>query len=818
MRWVKFVLSLAFSAFVLYILSRPLTMLKVPFPLGSFLSPNEGFWQNAEAANSDQNETLNLPGLKGEVQVVYDERGVPHIFAKNAEDLYFAQGYVTARDRLWQMEFQTHAAAGRLTEITGRGPDDAVLKMDRYTRRLGMVYAAENLLKGIMENAETRVVAEAYSAGVNAYINSLSDAELPVEYKLLNYRPEPWTPLKSALTSKLIARDLTSGANDLEYTQALQVFGRKIFDVLYPDYPYDLAPIAGNDTKYNKREYLPTPERPAGYFPDSLLMGLPERPAKPEPGLGSNNWAVSGKRSATGRPLLANDPHLGLNLPAIWYEIQLSAPGSNTYGVSLPGAPAIIIGFNDSIAWGITNGGQDVMDYYTITYRDAQRKEVLLDGQWQATQQRVETFVIKGEAPVTDTVIYTHVGPVIFDKNFGDQPGPLAVRWTAHDASDELLCFLKLNRGRNYADYLEAMKQFGSPSQNFVFASASGDIAIRQQGKFGLKWPEQGKFILDGSRRDHIWSTYIPFEQVAHQYNPEQGFVSSANQHPASPAYPYSYVGNFEDFRGRRIYRLLAAEDTVTVDNMKAWQQDNYALAAADVLPLMLAELDTTRFSQIDKEAWAVLKNWDYFYHRESVAATLFERWWTTLYEEIWKDDIEATGVKLDYPDRSTTIRILRDSVNFRFYGRWNDSVRIDRRTLINQSYSRAVGKLHADYPNHSEWTWGKRRGTNITHLTRVLTPFSRIGIETGGNGGILNATNRSSGPSWRMVVSLGPQPEAWGVYPGGQSGNPGSARYGAFIDDWASGQYYSLWYMKQAGDRSRPVSSAKVLRPSSAQ
>jgi penicillin amidase len=811
MRWIKLILSAGLLAGWLFLLQVPQPQWGIPFSLGRFFSPQAGFWQNAEPDSGHWALPSALPGLQAPVEVVYDERRVPHIFARNTHDVFFAQGYVTARDRLWQMEFQTHAAAGRLTEIIGRGQDDAVLELDRATRRLGMVYAAEKLLGSMRSNPESNAVLEAYCEGVNAYISSLRPADYPIEYKLLGYQPEAWTPLKCALMAKFMARQLTTGANDLEYTQALKKWGKAVFDVLYPEYPYGLTPIVPADTRFRPRDFDAAPERPKNYAPDTLLMRLPLQPEKPMQGLGSNNWAVAGARSATGRPLLANDPHLPLGFPAIWYEIQLSCPGMNVYGASLPAAPAVIVGFNDSIAWGITNGTQDVMDYYALKLKG---DSVWFDGKWQSAERRVETFQVKGGRPVFDTVLYTHAGPVMYDGSFGGQPGPIAVRWMAHESSDDLFTFVRLNRARNYQDYLEALKSFVCPAQNFVFASASGDIAIWQHGKYVLKWPDQGRFLLDGSRRDHMWNQFIPFAQEPHVYNPERGFVASANQHPASPYYPHYYTGNFEDFRGRRLDQLLLADDSVSVEDMQRFQLDNYGLAAADILPLMLSELDTSRFDARAAEAYRRLKTWDFLYEAERPEPVWFEKWWGELYEGIWKDEFgQEGGPALDYPDRSTTIRILRDSLYFRFYGHFGDSVRTDRRSVVQSSYARAMKELSERYPDPAQISWGAYKGTTIRHLSRVLSPFHQK-IAASGNGGILNATTSSSGPSWRMVVSLGPEPQAWGVYPGGPSGNPGSPAYNAYVADWVAGAYYSLWLMKGPRDESRKRSFAAVLKP----
>ncbi|MEL6132962.1 MAG: penicillin acylase family protein, partial [Bacteroidota bacterium] len=676
----------------------------------------------------------------------------------------------------------------------------------RTNRRKGLPFAAERALELMRQDQETWNAINAYSDGVNAFIQSLAPHDYPIEYKILGYAPEPWSPFKSALLQKYMANTLTGGTSDIENTNALAVWGKDVFDILYPEYPSTQEPIVPKYTRFRRRDFNRPPPPPADYHPDSLFLnaGNVEPKDPDEVILGSNNWAVSGQKSASGYPMLANDPHLGLNLPSIWYEIQLHAPSVNAYGVSLPGAPAIIIGFNDSIAWGATNGAQDVLDYYTITFRNEQAQEYLYDGEWLPVRNRIETHKIKGEVPFLDTVRYTHIGPVMYDENFKPKPMPLAVRWMAHEPSNEMLAFHRLNRAKNYEEYLAAFETYICPAQNFVFASSSGDIAIWQHGQFVNKWDQQGRFVLDGSRKDHMWGEYVPREQIPHVYNPEQGFVQSANQHPTSPYYPYYYNGRFEAYRGRRIYELLASKDTLTFEDMRAFHMDNYSMAAYEALPLMLGMLDTTQFMQQDQQVYETLKSWDYRYDPEKIAPTIYDMWWRTLYRAIWNDEfepLEERDILIASPKTVTTIQILRDSSAFTFYDILGDTTRRTREQLVNYSFERMVTELNDKYPEAAERQWGKTRQTDIRHLSRVLTPFSRTGLATGGMGRALNATGRYRGPSWRMVVMLGPEVKGYGVYPGGQSGHPGDADYDGFIDKWMEGNYYELRFMKHAQD-----------------
>jgi penicillin amidase len=477
-------------------------------PLGKFLDPFHGFWQNIEPKNFTGPSELTIPGLKDKVTVVYDSLLIPHIFASNDEDLYLAQGYLTAIHRLWQMEFQTHAAAGRISEILGSGPNDRILDYDRGQRRLGLTFGAQHALEAMQRNATATMIIDSYTAGINHYIATLTYKDLPLEYKLLDYQPENWTPLKCGLLLKNMAQTLNSGDKDIEMTNALTLFGKETVDLLYPDREPPVDPIVDNAGKWN---FNPIKL-------DSVPMALPEeliaiqKLPGTDPTTGSNNWAVAGGKTATGSPILCGDPHLNLSLPSIWYAIQLNAPGVNVMGVSLPGAPGVTIGFNDSIAWSVTNAQRDLIDWFKITYQDSKKEKYKLDGQWVDTKKVVEEFNVRGKSVFYDTVIYTHWGPVTYDERYHaeDELKNYAFRWISHDETEELLGLHKLNRATNHAGYMEALNHFGAPAQNFVFASVSGDIAMRIQGKYPVRRKDEGKFVLDGSKSANGWQAYIP--------------------------------------------------------------------------------------------------------------------------------------------------------------------------------------------------------------------------------------------------------------------------------------------------------------------
>jgi len=449
MRFATFLFTLLLAVFWVFLLDKAWG--PVP-PVGRFLDPVSGFWANAEAYRPGKpGASLPENGVWKRVRVRFDERLVPHIHAANDAELYFAQGYLHAYYRLWQMDMQVRAAAGRLSEVIG----PQTFAYDRTQRRKGMVWAAENSLKAMQANPVTANMLQAYTNGVNAYIHSLRYETLPLEYKLMNFRPEEWTPLKCALLLKYMADDLTGKTDDIALSYVHSFIPEAVFDDLYPE------KIAGGDPVIPPGTPFLYPSRPVPAVPGGKLFAdfrpgdtgktaamRQDEDYRQQSGIGSNNWAIDGRKTASGAAILCNDPHLGLNLPSIWYEMQLSAPGINCYGVSIPGAPGIVIGFNDSISWGVTNNYRDVKDYYEIRSEDP--RFYFMDGKEVPFNYRYEQIFVKGKKqPYTDTVRYSIHGPVMYDAACPEPSGSgrtLAVTWMAHRGTNELLSLYLLNR------------------------------------------------------------------------------------------------------------------------------------------------------------------------------------------------------------------------------------------------------------------------------------------------------------------------------------------------------------------------------------
>ncbi len=790
MQYLKPIISLVLLVAVVFSLNTKFG--SIP-PLGKFFDPDAGFWANAETSVPESKE-VEMNGTKQSTSVFYDERRVPHIFAESDYDLYFAQGYVTAKDRLFQMELQTYDAAGRLSEIVGK----QALEMDKETRRRGMPYGAEKAFQAMEKDPEVLNVVTAYADGVNAYISKLSPKEYPVEYKILDISPEEWTPIKTAHLLKNMTRTLAGGNSDDRTSNTLEYFGSDFIEKFFTTKPALNDPIIPASKKWDFKP-IPVQKPESLYVPAAALeLGEYELPE----GVGSNNWAVSGDKTKSGFPIVANDPHLSLSLPSIWYEVQLHAPGINTYGVSLQGVPGVIIGFNEDVAWGVTNVAADVMDWYEIKFRDKSQKEYWHDGQWKPTTMRIEEIKVLGEETVLDTVIYTHHGPVTESKsriNPEREPAYHALRWIAHEPSVELKTFYGLNRAKNYDDYVEALSYFVAPAQNFVFGSKQGDIAIWVNGKFPNKWEHQGRTVSDGTDPLYDWQGWIPHDQNPHIKNPKRGFVSSANQESAAPDYPYYIDDDFAPFeRGRRINDRLRAMDNITVEDMQNLQMDTYSYHAATILPQMLEWIEEDSLSESELEKLKLVQEWDFYNDAEKIAPSIFKTWWRALVASIFNDEYATTKAVLRYPPRDRITEVLKAEPNFEFIDNINTEEVETLNERVTYSFKKTISAIEKGLGEENEqWKWGYFVNNDIDHLASI-PGFGVQNIFAGGGSESVNATRDGFGPSWRMVVELGPEVKGYGVYPGGASGNPGSPNYDSMLETWRTGGLFELNFMKE--------------------
>jgi penicillin amidase len=605
-----------------------------------------------------------------------------------------------------------------------------------------------------------------------------------------------------------MAYDLTGFETDFEATNTRSLFSLKDYNRLFPIIQDSVDPVVSKGTKFATPGVVVKP--PSNL--DSVYLLRKDSTnifaTKPDKDNGSNNWAVNGKKTKSGAPILSNDPHLGLNLPAIWYEMQIKTSNYNAYGASLPGAPYIIIGFNDSCAFGVTNGGRDVKDFYHVKFKDESRKQYWYNGKWENTTFRYERIAIKNKPAFIDTVAYTVFGPVMYDSKYNGNRvtdgESYAVRWKAHDPSNELRAFNLLNKAQNYKDYHEAISHMQTPGQNFVYASKRGTIALWAQGQFPAKWKRQGDFVMPGTDSTYLWQGNIPQLENPYMVNPERNFVSSANQSPADSTYPYYLGGGFPAYRGLIINRLLNGMNNITVQDMMALQNNNYNIFAEMARPLFLKYVQADKLNPDEARFFKILNEWNLKSDVKETGPTVFELAWKNLENTVWNDEFSRTNLKTVKPYESTLLEgILKDSL-YKFADNINTPQKETVSDAFTSSFKDAVVELKG-IEAAGKLEWARYKDTRINHLLSIPA-FSRMHLPIGGGRHIINATNTGKGPSWKMIVQLSTQTEAYGVYPGGQSGNPGSAFYDNFVDTWSAGRYYPLVVLNEKGEKHQKI------------
>jgi penicillin G amidase len=743
--------------------------------LGPFLDPYNGVWSATVTASLPPFLLIkNTPDLDSAVRVLYDGRGVPHIFARTEHDAYYALGFVVARDRLVQLELQTRAGSGRLTELAG----PAALRLDRQTRELGLPRAARRMFAAIDTTSPSYHAIVAYANGVNAWIDHLGPDEIPLEYHLLGRRPERWSPINSLYLLNRMSYTLAQDSYEFERAAAASRVGDSAAEALFPIHSPLQEPIvpSGRPEPRLLGGPLPPPGRPDT---SAVLMAT----ADPDPDLGSNNWAVAPRRTAHGAALLAGDPHLHLTLPSIWYEAHLVVPGHlDVYGVTIPGAPGIVIGFNRDVAWTFTNTGADVLDYYAESVDDPARPtRYRLDGAWRPIETEVAVYRGRhGEILATDTLRYTHRGPL---RHIGTHW--LSMRWTALEPSDEVGAYTSAARAHTVAEWLSAMETFLVPAQNMLVADRAGTIAIRSTGHFPLRPGDgRGDYVRDGTTSASDWVGYRPVSAYPTAINPAQGFLASANQEPDDPATDPRYLGfNWAPpWRAIRINELLRADSAATPDDMRRFQTDPGSARVAWFMPYFARAATQPGADPRAREAGRLLAQWDGRYTVDNTRAVLFE----AAMRELTRRAFEPLAVT---PGSSVLAALVADSTSPWWQDRRRDRRRDD---VIAASLAAALDTVMRRYgsPDSGGWRWDHVATVNIEHLMRIPA-FSRMGLSAPGGPVTLSplSGDGTEGPSWRMVVELGPTLRAWTIYPGGQSGNPLSYRYTDHLQRWLHGE-----------------------------
>lgn len=768
---------------------------------------------------------IRLEGLDGPVDIYRDKAGIPHIFASTEHDLYFAQGYVHAQDRFWQMDFQRHASSGRLSEMLG----NATLDTDVFLRTLGWERIAREELKSL--DAQTLATLEAYAEGVNAYLAERSGSELSLEYLFLallnrNYQPAPWEPLNTVSWAKAMAWDLKANMEaEIQRAQLLQSFSRQQIAELFPAYPdehpvvvpdFEMAATAGGArlTSVDYAELAGPLALSAERFAalDALLGSFPEA------GLGSNSWVVSGELTASGAPLLANDPHLSASMPSIWYQNGLHCmPKSadcnvEVSGVSFVGAPGVIIGHNARIAWSFTNVGPDVMDLFIIKVNPENPNQYELNGEWVDMEVVEEEIVVAGRDPVLLSARLTSFGPIISDSygsllEFETQAGielpesyAIALRWTALEPSYILRAVLKINRAQNWEEFREATREFSVPSQNLLYADVDGNIGYQMPGNIPIRAAGDGRYPAPGWTDDYAWLGYIPFEELPYVYNPPSGYIVTANNAVVSGDYPY-FIADAWDY-GYRAQRIVDMVESIgggfDVQIFEAMQADNLNLGALEVLPYLL-QVDFEDQKLVDMRE--LLADWDGQQSADSAPSALFNAFWKQLLAATFHDQLPEE----DWPEGNSRWFAVMENLLQEADSIWWDDQRSaeveGRDEIIATAFAAAVEELEKELgADPAKWAWGDLHTITFRHQVMGNFPIINLLFDRGpyalaGGSAIVNANNwdTSSGtyaveslPSKRSIMDLADWQNSLQIHTTGQSGHAYHPHYADMAPTWA--------------------------------
>ncbi|HET6653427.1 MAG TPA: penicillin acylase family protein [Nocardioides sp.] len=796
---------------------------------------------------------ISVPGLNGEVEVVRDAQGIPQVYAGTSHDLFYAQGFVQAQDRFYEMDVRRHVTAGRLSEMLG---EDA-LDTDKFIRTMGWRRVAEEELS--MLEPETLSYLEAFSDGVNAYIEGHTPSEMSLEYSALalnglDYTVEEWTPADSVAWLKAMAWDLRSNMED-EVTRAIMAGRHSEADIaeLFPPYPYDRhrpiveqgAVVDGVYEQGAEQGGTRRPSRPP--FDDSVVAALEDLKAgidaMPElmghgDGIGSNGWVVDGEHSTTGQPILANDPHLGISVPGIWYqmglhctEVTAECPFDVT-GFTFAGLPGVIIGHNRDVAWGFTNLGPDVVDLY-LEKIEGQRYEY--DGRTRRLDLRDETIEVLGrDEPFTFTVRSTRHGPLLSDVSAelstvgansptgedaperGNGYG-VAISWTALQPSNTADAIFGIDTASSWDDFRAAAADFAAPSQNMVYADREGHIGYQAPGLIPIrKSGNTGDYPAEGWLPSDDWTgKYVPFDALPSVLDPDDGFVATANQAVTGPAYPYFLGDSWAyGYRSQRIVELLERKEKLSVADMEALQLDDRNGFAPTMVPYLLDVLMPSEYLGAGQR---LLLGWDYEQDADSAAAAYFNAVWDKTLELTFHDDLREAV----WPDGGGRwFEVMRTLLADPTSHWWDDvetegvvetrddilagAMAAARDDLVRRQSRRAV-----------DWTWGHHHRLNLENETVGQSPvrlvqwlFNRGGYEVGGGGEIVNATKWdaatdsfevTAAPSMRMVVSMADLDDSRWVNLTGVSGHAFNDHYVDQTELWAEGRSLPWYFSREA-------------------
>jgi penicillin amidase len=770
----------------------------------------------------DVDGEVAIAGLRAPVEVVRDDMGVAHIYADNQHDLFMAQGYVHAQERFWQMDFWRHIGAGRLSEMFG----DTQVETDVFLRTMGWhdVAAAQYA----EAKPEDRAVMEAYADGINAYLSSRSPSELSFEYTVLellnhSYDPEPWTPVDTLTWGIAMAWDLR-GNMDYEIMRAmlLGTLSEDQVAQISPPYPGDIHPyivpaneLVTNGTPTASIHAIPGVRAALETVQEKLDLVAAIGVTDPDSGIGSNSWVVSGSRTDTGMPILSNDPHLAIQMPSIWYQNGLhcttvsDACPYDVAGFSFAGVPGVIIGHNANIAWGVTNLGPDVQDLYVEKVNPADPNQYEVNGQWVDMDVHEETIGVAGGDPVTIEVKATRHGPIIsgaygslddFSNSGVETPDPyaIALRWTALDTNPGIVtAFLHLDTSADWDDFRDALRTFTVPAQNFTYADVEGNIGYQSPGAIPIRANGDGTIPVPGWTDEYEWTGFIPFDELPRSFNPESGYIVTANNAVVDDSFPYwiTYDWAF-GYRARRIVDLVGSNAPIGVDEMASIQFDSYDLSAERIIPYL---------APLSSPINAVLASWDLGNHVDSAGAAAYNAVWSRMLEFTFWDDLPEDYWPGGGGRWFSVVGQMLDDPNDPF---WDDKATTeveDRDDILQKSLDAAYEDLKEWFgDNPDDWRWGAMHVSTFRNPTLgesgigiIEDRFNRGPFETTGGDALVNATGWTATegfetdwlPSMRMIVDMADLSRSRTTHTTGQSGHADHPHYDDMIPLWLTGK-----------------------------
>ena len=800
-------------------------------------------------ARSSFPHTINevkISGLVSPIDIYRDSFGIPQIYAKTPHDLFFAQGYMHAQDRFWQMDFWRHIGSGRLSEMFGK----TQLDKDLFLRTLGWARIAQKELSAM--NADEQALLQAYADGVNAYLADHKGAALSLEYAVLKlitpgYSPEPWEPVNTLTWGKVMAWDLSSqGKSEIERAILVKTLTPQQIAEIFPPYPADHPVVVPNFSISTTPSGAAIPSQGIQSLIDlapafqSLAVSMAKVDAVLGPSgndIGSNNWVIAGKRTSTGKPFLANDMHLSEQMPSIWYEIGLhcspvnSACPYNVTGFSFAGVPGVIVGHNDRIAWGFTNVGPDVLDLYIEKINPANPNQYEVNGQWVDMLLVNETINVAGSKPVDLTVRYTRHGPVVYDnptdnKKIQDTWGvalpsdfAISMRWTALEPANIFKAIFGFDTAQNWDEYRQAATYFAVPAQNMVFADIDGNIAYQTPGKIPIRLPgHNGEYPVPGWTDEYEWQGYIPFDKLPNAYNPPAGYIVSANNEVVGATYPYLISDEWDyGFRAARIVQMIeTAPGPIDAAYIQKMHGDDYNASAAFMVPLLL-QLNLQDEHLITVRD--VLKSWDYQNQMDQAAPAVYNVFWRAVLGRTFHDNLPE-----DYwPDGGDNwFEVMRKLVQTPDSAWWDDKNTATKETrddILTLAFSDTVTELEKVLgSNAAKWTWGElhtvtfhNQSLGTSGIGPIEAIFNRGPYQTSGGSSIVDNTAWDASetdptkayqvvslPSERMIVDISDLPASLSVITTGESGHAFHSNYADQADLWRTIQYHPMLWGKQ--------------------